>query len=187
MRGPDGRRFTITDAMSLVAGAALGMAGVRGVFDASWLRPQTGDYVGWVLHGPSTCVVAALAVTLIPLTLRRPRPRRRRLVIRPGFVACVATVVALVLGCGCILFFEGVHTRSPGESYTQSATFFGPGRPGPRRISCWAPGSACGWPGDGLPSRAGSIGRGGRSARSRIAGVAWRLAGPIVQHFAPML
>jgi hypothetical protein len=186
MDDPERRRLTITDAMILVAGAALGLVGVREVYTDTPL-PRSGYYVGWVLYGPSRCVVAALAVTLILLNLRRPRPRRRRLVILPGFVACVVTLVALVLGYGCDLFFESVQTRSPGVTYTRTAEVTW------TRAAEGVPEFVLGaWLGLWLTGRWAPepswIDRAGQAiGLFWIAGVVWRLAWPIVYHFAPML
>jgi hypothetical protein len=116
MHGPDRRRFTITDAMVLIAATALGMAWIRAVYPDS-LRPPPRNYVGWLLQGPPTCLTTSLALALIILRWRRPRPRRRRLVIQPGFVASVASLAALLLGLGCGLFFWAVNHPERGYAY----------------------------------------------------------------------
>jgi hypothetical protein len=111
------RRFTITDAMVLIAAMAAGLASMRVIF-ADNLVPPASFRLGWFLRGPSTCVAFSLAVALIVLRLRQPRPRRRRLVIQPGFVASAATVVSMILGGGCSLFYLVIHTVGPGETYS---------------------------------------------------------------------
>src|SRR5262249_51936678 len=149
--------------------------------------PESGDSMRWLLKGPSTCMAATLAIALIVLRLRRPCPRRRRLVIQPGFVACVATLVALLLGWGCGLFFEMVQTRSRGVVYIEGAIVYW----------SWAaaavPGFVLGaWLGLWLAGRSAPepswIDRAGRAlGLFWIAGVAWSMVGPIIKLFAPML
>lgn len=100
------RRFTLFDAMALIAAAAVGLAASRGwagVSDPSildrqvedgplrWLAPATRQVVlGWP-------VVAAWTLALVALRLRRPRPAGRRLFAAPGVAACLIASVVLVL------------------------------------------------------------------------------------------
>ncbi len=106
MNRPDRRTFKITDAMVLIAATAVGLALARGAYPYDLLRPRVGSYLSWLLNGPSSCLVAAWAMAVVVLRLRRPRPPRRRLVRQPGFVAGVASLMAMLLGsvCGRISF-----------------------------------------------------------------------------------
>ncbi len=185
MDGPDRRRFTITDAMVLIAATALGMAWMRVVYEDG-LGPRPPNYVRWILHGPSTCLVYGLALALIVLRLRRPRPRRRRLVIQPGFVASVASLAGLLAGLGSTLFFRAVHTLAPGETYTFPVNVLWSWGMDP------SPGFVLGaWLGlwlAGLWAPEPSwIDRAGRAlGLFWIADVAWTLVSPLLQHFLPM-
>jgi len=186
MRDPGLRRLTIVDVMVLVGGVAIGLAWMR-VVRSGAASTHADSYVEWLLRGPSTCVAAGLAVALIVLRLRRPRPRRRRLVIQAGFVACAATLASLILGTGCWLFFEMVHTRTAGSVRPMV----------PSSIWSWStaavPGFLTGsWLGLWLARRWATepswIDRAGRIVGAFwIAGALWSQVGPILKYFAPML
>lgn len=186
MDGPDRRRFTITDAMVLIAATALGMALMRVVYEDG-LGPRSRDYVRWLLRGPPTCLAASVALALIILRMRRPRPRGRRLVIQPGFVASVASLVALIVGIGCSAFFQAVHTVLPGQTFAYPLAVHWAWGIGP------CPGFVLGaclglWlSGRWAPERSW-IDRAGRAlGLFWIADGAWDLIGPILQHFFPIL
>jgi hypothetical protein len=90
------RRFTVRDAMILIAAAAVGVLGYR-VNDATMVERgfAWGDertILGWmILGGPG---LAALTAGLVVVRLISPRPSRVELFRQPGFVA---TCVALAL------------------------------------------------------------------------------------------
>ena len=90
------RRLTIADALILVAAAGVGFA-----FARDWLgryRQLNGNsFTGYEVFIYTTCWAAlAISIALIPLRLRRPRPRWRSLRWQPGLVACLAVLVSLV-------------------------------------------------------------------------------------------
>ncbi len=186
MAAPNRRRFTITDAMILVAGAAVGLSGMRALY-AGWLWPPPaypGHFGDWALVGPPTCVVAALAVTILLLNVRRPRPRWRRLVIRPGVIACAATVAGILLGWGHSLLFKTLVAGGRSQSFTWVGGGFewsAAARDVPEFVmgawlALWLSGR---WSPD--PTW---IDRTGRVVGVFwIAGFAWRLTGPIVTQF----
>jgi hypothetical protein len=103
------RRFTLADAMALVAAVALGLALSRvwtrlaeeRLMSYSRLLADTGPLL-WltpftfraVQYWP---VVAALSPTLLALRTRRPRPGRHRLFAPPGAIACAAATIAIAL------------------------------------------------------------------------------------------
>ena len=60
--------------------------------------PPVAFAVGMWTLGPLSCVFAAWSVALLVLGLRGPRPRLVRLARQPGFVACLVTVVAMIIG-----------------------------------------------------------------------------------------
>ncbi len=112
------RRFTLADAIVLVAATAAGMALVR-----EWVRmasptpplfrydtgpmprgPLCGlaPLVRWVVLGWP--IVAMWTFALVVLRLRRPRPRRQRLFAPPGVAACVVAA--------CVVMTEAVYTAS---------------------------------------------------------------------------
>lgn len=89
-----GRRFTLFDAMVLVAASAVAFVIVRPLFVGP-LQPYSGwtRYVAFAIGGLVTWTPTALA-----LRLRRPRPALRRLSRQPGFAAGVAATAVLMLG-----------------------------------------------------------------------------------------
>lgn len=89
------RRFTLMDAMILVAASALSSMIVRWLFAseprsfrATWVR-----YLVMLIAGLATWTPTALF-----LKLRAPRPRRSRLSRQPDFVASLAATSILALG-----------------------------------------------------------------------------------------
>jgi hypothetical protein len=101
------RQLSIMDAMILVlgtaVGAALARAYLRGHFAALDLWPKTGFDREWLWRvvnwsrGPGACVVVPMMAALLAIRLRPPRPRRGRLIHQPGFAACLAIMVWLLL------------------------------------------------------------------------------------------
>lgn len=114
------RPFTISDAMILVAAAAVGLILVRSylpgfVRHISTLGRQIADPWGlWVaygwLQGPVACFVIPFMAGLVAMRLLPPRPPRRRLLSQPGFVACVAALASLMPG----LRWYGINRHDPG-------------------------------------------------------------------------
>jgi hypothetical protein len=107
-RHPDepARRFTVRDAMILVAAAALGFFGYR-VNSASLTEAGIGPFglfgtlrVWELIYGPG---LAALAVAMVILRLVSPRPGRADLFRRMGVVG---SCVALALTARCFLDLE---------------------------------------------------------------------------------
>jgi hypothetical protein len=103
------RRFSLLDALVLVAAIALGFAWVRAIEvrdSRRGFRTLSGwDYVdlastrlekGWRTAEVYLPVAAALTIALPVLACRRPGPGLRRLSRRPGFVAPAAVCVALL-------------------------------------------------------------------------------------------
>jgi hypothetical protein len=102
------RRFTLADAMILVAAVAAGLA-----FSRAWLRcateramyssaifprdswPPLATVSRWLVQ--EWPLVAMMAPALLVLRARRPRPPRRRLFAPPGLVACAAVMIAMAL------------------------------------------------------------------------------------------
>jgi hypothetical protein len=100
--GPSLRRFTVRDAMILVAAAAVGAIGYRAndatMTERGFFRGEIGNIGGWeMLGGPG---LAALTVGLAVSRLLSPRPPRIELFRQPGFVAAC---VALALTAKCFL------------------------------------------------------------------------------------
>src|SRR4051812_11370433 len=95
MKANADRKITILDGMILVAATAAGLAVARWDLDHFRRSPLA---VGMWTLGPLSCVFAAWSVALLGLGLRGPRPRLVRLARQPGFVACLVTVVAMMIG-----------------------------------------------------------------------------------------
>lgn len=102
------RRFSISDIIILVPAAALGSLILRSylpghALQLGYLSRSTTDTWGlWRLyawaHGPGSCFVIPMMAAVIVMRLRRPRPRRSRLIGQPGFVACLAVMASLPPG-----------------------------------------------------------------------------------------
>ncbi|HEY2158001.1 MAG TPA: hypothetical protein VGH33_20400 [Isosphaeraceae bacterium] len=105
------RRFTLADAIVLVAATAAGLALVREWVQMASPTPPIFHYdTGSMARGP-LCglapltrwvvlgwpLVAMWTLTLVVLRFRRPRPRARRLFAPPGVAACLVAAVVLML------------------------------------------------------------------------------------------
>jgi hypothetical protein len=101
--GKEGR-FTLLDAMVLVAATAAGLTMFRGNPMRVYLHlPETWAFTKVVERGFFwVAVIVPCTVTwmlaLLILRLRRPRPRLRRIARQPGSVACFAAVSVTVVG-----------------------------------------------------------------------------------------
>ncbi len=100
------RRFRVSDAMVLITATAVGLAVFKAYYGVTWVYwgPPFGfatRFIGWV-NGLWSCLVLAspfaMAWTLAIFGLRlgRPRPRWRRLIRQPGFVAGLMAATVLV-------------------------------------------------------------------------------------------
>jgi hypothetical protein len=94
------RKFTLIDAMVLIAATAVALLSVRHHLRSDDLRlPMPGAWsthpLAFILYCEtvitiSTPFVIAFAVALVVLSLRNPRPRIRRVFRHPGVTACIA-------------------------------------------------------------------------------------------------
>ena len=91
-----GRRFTLLDAMVLVAATAVGIAGARLYLAAAaeLVSARVSSVIYFRIDAVSPCL-SAWSVALIALRLGPPRPPLRRLVLQPGIAACLVAAVAL--------------------------------------------------------------------------------------------
>lgn len=88
------RPLSISDAMALVAAAALAALIARDVLD----NPLRGGPGWWRTLAIVVAGLVVLTPTVLILRLRRPRPPVRRLARHPGFAASVAATAMLALG-----------------------------------------------------------------------------------------
>jgi hypothetical protein len=101
------RRFNMADAMVMIAATAIAFAfvqfqGLPWILAEKWFPPDDG-----ILRPPEDGDLAALissflipwTVALFFLRLNRPRPSRRHLFMRPGFVACAIASAMMVFLC----------------------------------------------------------------------------------------
>ena len=112
------QRFTLLDAMVLLAALALGLALMRGytrewgriryspqILPGGWgARPwDTRDWIAWAAQTSLNRftflmpLLATLTATVLLLRLRPPRPRLSLLLRQPGIVAAAAATTAVVL------------------------------------------------------------------------------------------
>jgi hypothetical protein len=97
------RKFSLADAMVLVAATAPGLILLRtasdlGLFNLS-SNPKSppGRLFIEYLSTSSGCVLGSLTFAVLVLCLHRPWPNRREVIGRPGFVACAAAAAAAFL------------------------------------------------------------------------------------------
>jgi hypothetical protein len=102
------RRFTLFDAIVLIAATAVGIAGMR----CYWLSGNTVSLSrpegGWSTASIVTILYDAASVSLpllvawtlavFALRLRSPRPRLRQLAVQPGTAACIIAMTGLMAG-----------------------------------------------------------------------------------------
>ena len=97
------RPFTISDAMILVAATALSLAFVKSTSAShSWWTAQFGGPTPlsrkvdeWSIYWSTFAIPWNVAYLII--RLRRPRPGRGELARQPGFVACLAAALSMVV------------------------------------------------------------------------------------------
>ncbi len=116
------RRFTLGDAMILVAAVAVGLAISRFGIEFMWRDlsriqvPRLDTWMAWknFLFGPNQLAINAtrfanlivlnnlvwLVLAVVLIRLRRPRPPLRALWRQPGFAACASPVVGFAV---CLL------------------------------------------------------------------------------------
>jgi hypothetical protein len=121
---PTPRKFVLSDAIILITATAVGYSVFRAYYGVTWVYwgPPFGfatRFLGWV-NGLWSCLVLAspfaMAWTLaiLALRLRRPRPRWRRLVRQPGFIAgLMAAIVLAIRLAGFATMYWRVH-NDPG-------------------------------------------------------------------------
>jgi hypothetical protein len=101
------RRFNLIDAMVLIAATAISLAfvqfqGLPWILAEKWFPPEDN-----ILRPPEDGDLAAVissflvpwTIALIILRFQRPRPTRRSLFLRPGFVACAIASAMMVFLC----------------------------------------------------------------------------------------
>jgi hypothetical protein len=97
------RRFSLADAMVLVAATAPGFLLIRtavtlGLFNLTPnpKAPPGRDFIN-SLSVSSASLLGGVTLAILVLSLHRPRPNLREVIGRPGFVACAAVVAASFL------------------------------------------------------------------------------------------
>jgi uncharacterized membrane protein YidH (DUF202 family) len=132
------RRFKLADGLILIAAVAAGLGITR--FHADLHRQDMGrfDAVSAFELALMSIYWSALLMmmALIPMRLRRPRPPMRRLRRQPGFIACVAVVLAaafVILDWAPSLF-----SRSPNWFAANILSFISsPWKIGPIVVTAW--------------------------------------------------
>jgi hypothetical protein len=115
MRVPVKRRFGLLDVMILVAAMAVSLAASR------YLASRTNQrwYVGQprrlihIVHDHIGLLLFSLSSACLLIRLRPPRPARRRLWCQPGFAACAAVVLGVVIQAMNAVIF--IHARLGGH------------------------------------------------------------------------
>lgn len=108
MNDAPGRRFTVLDAIALVAATAIGIAIVRSNFDdvADWFaRPSEGWTVAHLLRAIPPAMIVLIpcflswTAALLVLRFRKPRPHMRSIFMQPGTSACMAVLCGAIFNC----------------------------------------------------------------------------------------
>jgi hypothetical protein len=97
------RRFTILDAMILVAATALGfwLARSKILHDAA-VSPRTGRYPWQTWSAASFLVIEGVTLGVVAIRLLPPRPPLRRLARQPGFLAVFTVAMNLAAGTAVV-------------------------------------------------------------------------------------
>jgi hypothetical protein len=99
------RKFTLFDAMVMVAATAVAFIPIRLRYNDQLMRLSLQEYIwaqwsvglfGWGLNLSASVLVVAWGAALCFLRLRRPRPRLVRICRQPGMAACFAVVAATI-------------------------------------------------------------------------------------------
>jgi hypothetical protein len=114
MRVPVRRRFGLLDVMILVAAMAMSLAASRHVASTTNQRWDLGHprRLIHIVHDHIGLLLFFLSTACLLIRLRPPRPARRRLWCQPGFAACAAAVLGMVIQAMFFVIF--IHTRLPG-------------------------------------------------------------------------
>jgi hypothetical protein len=136
MRVPVRRKFGLLDAMIVVAAMAVWLAATRHL--ASKTNQRSLGYDGHprhlihFAHDLISGLLFLLSLACLLIRLRPPRPARRRLWCQPGFAACAAAVLGMVIQAMHFVIF--MHTRLAGwgwylfvmQVFWRNWTFCGP-------------------------------------------------------------
>lgn len=115
MRNGDERRFTIGDAMILVASLAVGFAVMRSKLAGyTFTKPSPNSPLLWTIQSITEPLMIALTPGWAVLRLRHPRPRLRTLLRRPGSVLGFASAVGVSV---CLLFWMVALAFRPPHPY----------------------------------------------------------------------
>ena len=105
------RRFSILDAMILIAGMAVALATLKLVPPEEAPSNGTQEVLrSWVNESFSLCLYGP-TMALLLVRLRKPRPTMRRLIRQPGFAAIVAVLTSSVFYHAAGLM-EWSHSKS---------------------------------------------------------------------------
>ena len=97
MNNPSRRRFTLLDALIVVAWAALGFGAARVLMDVSvTMWPDKYRVPWWMWTGAGCMMLMSMNLCVLNLRFVRPRPSVRRLARQPGFIAGVAVAWSVV-------------------------------------------------------------------------------------------
>jgi hypothetical protein len=125
------RRFSVLDAMILVAATAVGFGGIRACSPAfysyqytpippppwlNWLAVVLSNWAFYLSPLPAAWTFAALV-----LRLRSPRPPLRRLMRQPGTVASFAATMLILIGV--VHYLLDVHNPSSHDGPFQYTSF----------------------------------------------------------------
>ncbi len=105
------RKFTLFDAIFLVAATAAGLALLKMLIGGGRLfqgTPFQGRFSSYVLSGIEAIYPFLMIGTfaLVILRLRQPRPRIRKLVRQPGMAACAAASLVSVVQLLCFVPYD---------------------------------------------------------------------------------
>lgn len=138
MPGEMPRRFTVGDAMILVAATAVGTLAIRGTLpDLSTLEsdlsraPSPGMRHFQALQFGLSAVIpylATLTPAMLVVRLRQPRPGLRRIGRQPGMIACTVATVAMAIEASWIasLLARGsgfIHASTVFVAYAPQVSF----------------------------------------------------------------
>jgi hypothetical protein len=120
MRTAIPRKFTLVDAMVLIAATAIAFVPIRLFLWENWHFPEEHTVpeiwrTGLEINVSLVPLAVSLSMALWLLALKRPRPSLRRVFRKPGIAACTVTLVySLLSSLGYLIFLRFSHALDRG-------------------------------------------------------------------------
>jgi hypothetical protein len=120
MRSAVPRKFTLVDAMVLIAATAIAFVPIRLFLWENWHFPEEHTVpeiwrAGLEINVSLVPLAVSLSMAVWLLALKKPRPSLRRVFRKPGIAACTVTLVYSILSSlGYLIFLRFSHALDRG-------------------------------------------------------------------------